>query len=340
MNVLYDIFELTDCPVVITNNNFVITYKNKLAEKLFCGFRRRSKISRYFRNFKNDTDFSLINELDIETGTQFMRALVLPTQENTLIFLFFTIFAFTDAEKLISYVREKYSGDFMEFYCTAFRQYEKMQSVSGFAKHNIPERAYAELLSLTSFFAEKPVFMQEESYNIAELIETISRKISKRLSVFGLKTASAEILEDDCYAKINLRIFCFVIFRMFYMAFRLSDNGKVQIKVDAPRYSSVEICVFTETNLPLKREESGNFASLEELFPEFSFEFDILKRMGFFDNTLCFSKSGSKLKLRYILKRSSALTLLAEDTELRKKRINTVINGAFAQIKGLFSKKQ
>ena len=91
MNILYDIFELADFPVVITDKNFVITYKNGLAAKLFCGFRRRSKISRYFRNFKNEVDFSVINELDIETGTQFMRALVLPTDENTLIFRFWRL---------------------------------------------------------------------------------------------------------------------------------------------------------------------------------------------------------------------------------------------------------
>ncbi len=341
MNILYDIFELTDCPVVITDKNFVIKYKNGLAAKLFCGFRKRSKISRYFRNFKNDVDFSITNELDIETGTQFMRALVLPIDENTLIFLFFTLFAFTDAKKLLSYVREKYLGDFIDFYCTACREYAEMQTRDGFAKHTIPERAYAELLSLTSFFAEKPFFMQKEAYNISELIEIITRKISKRLSVFGLKAASAEILEKDCYAKINLPIFCFVIFRMFYMAFRLSDTGKVQISIDAPRYSSIEICVFTQTSLPLKSEENGDFASLAKLFPEFSFEFDIFKRTGFFDNMLCFSQSGSKLKLRYTIKRdiSSSITLRAGDAELRKKRINAAINSAFAQIKSLLSKK-
>lgn len=341
MNILYDIFELADFPVVITDKNFVITYKNGLAAKLFCGFRRRSKISRYFRNFKNEVDFSVINELDIETGTQFMRALVLPTDENTLIFLFFTLLAFTDTAKFLAYVREKYSGDFIDFYCNACREYSEMQTCNRFVKHNIPERAYAELLSLMSFFAEKPLFIQEEVYNVSELIETIASKISKRLSVFGLKSASAEILEKDCYAKINLRIFCFVIFRMFYMAFRLSDTGKVQISVDAPRYSLIEICVFTETNLRLEQKENGDFTSLEEIFPEFSFEFDIFKRTGFFDNMLCFSQSGSKLKLHYNIKRdiSSALTLRAGDTELRKKRINAAIDSAFAQIKSLFSKK-
>jgi hypothetical protein len=279
--------------------------------------------------------------LDIETGTQFMRALVLPTRENSFIFLFFTLFAFTDSEKLISYVRENYSSDFIDFYCAACREYTENRAYEGFAKRAVSERAFSELLALTSFFAEKPAFMQAEAYNISELVEVITSKIAKTLPAFGLKATAAEILEKDCYAKINLRLFCFVIFRMFYMAFRLSDSGKVQISLDTPRYSYIEICISASTSLCIKSSENSDFTSLAELFPEFSFEFDILKRMGFFDNMLCFSQSGSNVKLRYTIKRdtASALTLRAGDAETRKKRIKSAVNSAFAQIKSLLSKK-
>lgn len=340
MNVSYDIFELADCPVVITDKNFVITYKNSLASKLFCGFRRRSKISRYFRNFKNDVDFSLINELDIETGTQFMRALVLPVSEDALVFLFFTLFTFTNSEKMLTYVREKYSGNFFDFYCSAFREYTEMCAPGGFAKHSIPERAFSELLSLTSFFREKPSFMQTEVYNISELIEVITKKIAKTLPAFGLRTADAEILERDCYAKINPRIFCFVIFRVFYIAFRLSSTGKVRISLDTPRYSNIEICVSTHTDAPSKSSDSGDCDYLAKLFPEFSFEFDILKRTGLLDNTLQFCQSGSDLKLRYTIKRDygTSLSLRAGNAEIHQKRINAAVNTAFAQIKKLLSK--
>lgn len=342
MNVSYDIFDLADCPVVITDKSLVITYKNGLAAKLFCGFRRRSKISRYFRNLKNDVDLSAINVLDIETGTQFMRALVLPADENTRVFLFFTLLAFTNSEKLLTYARENYSGDFIDFYCTAFREYAKMQNADSFARHRIPERAYSELLTLLSFFAEKPFFMQEETYNVSELIEIISDKISKRLSVFGLKAASAEIAEKDCYAKINIRIFCFLVFRMLYMAFRLSGTGSVQISLDSSRYSHIEICVSTRTDRIYEEAENGNFALLANIFPEFSFEFDVLKRMGFFDNILFFSQRGSKLNLRYTLKRdiSSSFILRAGGAEIFKKRIDKAVNSAFAQIKHLLSKNK
>jgi hypothetical protein len=339
MNISYDIFELTDCPVIITDKDLVITYKNRLVTKLFCGFRKRSKISRYFRNFKNDVDFSDINELDIETGTQFMRALVLPIGENTLAFLFFTLYAFTDSKKLIEYVREKFSGNFIDFYCAACREFTE----SKLATRNIPERAFSELLSLTYFFSEKPVFMKTEVYNIAEILEGISSKTAKSLSVFGLSTSLAEIPEKDCYASINLRLFCFIVFRMLYMAFRLSGTGRVQISLDAAHYSSLEICISTHAvkDLPITDERSGSFAALAEVFPVFSFEFDIFKQSGFFDNMLTYSFCNSTLKLRYTLKRETGatLTLRSQGEAFSRKRIASEISATIAQIKKLLSEK-
>ena len=153
-------------------------------------------------------------------------------------------------------------------------------------------------------------------------------------------SADAEILERDCYAKINLRIFCFVIFRVFYIAFRLSSTGKVRISLDTPRYSNIEICVSTHTDAPSKSSDSGDCDYLAKLFPEFSFEFDILKRTGLFDNTLQFCQSGSDLKLRYTIKRDygTSLSLRAGNAEIHQKRINAAVNTAFAQIKKLLSK--
>ncbi len=340
MNISYDIFDIADCPVIITDKNFTIIYKNNLASKFFCGFRKKSKISRHFHNVKNDTDFSEINELDIETGTQFMRALVLPIDENILAFLFFSIYAFTDINKLISYVREHYSGNLMDFYCKAYREYEENVKYGSFAKRNISERAYAELLSLMSFFTEKPVFMQTEVYNISELLQNISKKFSGTLPAFGLQISNLEIEETDCYAKINLNIFCFVIFRMIYMAFRLSDKGKIQISLDSSHYPQLEIYVSTHTNINPDIIKNKDFASLADIFPEFSFEFEIFKKAGFFDNILSFSLDNFVFKLRYNIKcETGFFTLRSEGAETRQKRIDAAISNAFAQIKNLLSNK-
>ena len=333
MNISYDIFELTDCPVILTDKDFTVIYKNRMAAKFFT-FRKRSKLIRHFRNFENGLDFSNINELDIETGTQFMRALVVPLKSGELAFLFFSLYAFTDTKKLLEYVRAKFSGNFIDFYCAAYRA---LTAENNSFCTPIPERAYSELITLISFFAERPIFMQKEIHDLSALMNDISAKIAKSLSVFGLKASVSEIM-PDCYSEINLRSFCFILFRMIYMAFRLSDTGKIQISLNTPRYSIIDICVFTHTKLESQNIKTGDFSSIADVFPEFSFEFDILKQTGFLNNTLSFSLENSTLKLHYLIKRETGpqLTLRTESGELRKKRISLVLSQTLALIKKLF----
>jgi len=341
MNVSYDIFELADIPVIITDGDFVITYKNKLAAKLFCGFRKRSRISRYFRNFKNDVNFSDISELDIETGTQFMRALVLPIGENALAFLFFTLYAFTDTKKLLCYVREHFSGNFIDFYCDAYSVYKNAFAGSSFSGSNASERPYSELLTIMSFFAEEPFFKQEEMYNISELLGNIAAKASRSLSAFGFKPCKALVFEENCYAKVHLRAFCFVVFRMLYMAFRLSDTGQIQISLDSSRFSGTDVCIFTHTKFSQELVDTGNYCSLMKVFPEFSFEFEILKKSGFTDNALYFTLENSTLKLHYKIKCETGLGLFlrSEGEKARKKRETAAVSEMLSITRFLLSKK-
>ena len=83
MNISCDIFELADFPVVTTDKDFVILYKNKIATDAFGRLRKRSKINRYFIN-TNNCDISSPNacELEIETGTQIKRALTFLLYDN------------------------------------------------------------------------------------------------------------------------------------------------------------------------------------------------------------------------------------------------------------------
>lgn len=340
MNLSYDIFELADIPVIVTDGDFVITYKNKLAAKLFCGFRRRSRISRYFRNFKNDADFSAVSELDIETGTQFMRALVMPIGENALAFLFFTVYAFTDTKKLLEYIREKFSANFIDFYCAVYSAC-KNAGRSDFRGGNSSERAYSELLTMMSFFSEETFSLREETFNISELLENITKKASRSLSAFGLNPCKALVFDEDCYAKINLRAFCFAVFRMLYIAFRLSDTGQVQVSLDSSRISGADVCIFTRTSLSPELVNESDFCSLMNVFPEFSFEFDILKKTGFLDNALCFTLENSTLKLHYKIKCETGLGFLlrSESEKERKKRADTAVSEMLSTIRFLLSKK-
>lgn len=340
MNISYDIFELADIPVIVTDRDFVITYKNKLAAKLFCGFRRRSKISRYFRNFKSDTDFSNVSELNIETGTQFMRALVLPIGENALAFLFFSLYSFTDTEKLAQYVRENYSGDLIDFYADVYAAY-KSRGASTFSGSKACELPYAELMRITSLFVKEPFFMQEEICNISEILGMIIAKASRSLSAFGLKPCKAGVFDESCYSTVNPRVFCFVVFRMLYTASRLSDTGQIQISLDSTHPSGTDLCIFTHTELSADLVDTGDYCSLMNVIPEFSFEFDILKRCGFADEALAFTLENSTLKLHYKIKCETGLGFLlrSEGGEARKKRISAAVSDMLSTIRFLFSKK-
>lgn len=340
MDISYDIFDIADFPILLTDKNFIITHKNALAAKLFPKLRKRSKISRHFRNFKDDIDSSDINELDIETGTQFMRALVFPISENLFLFLFFPLYAFTDTKNLLEHIRENFSGNLLDFYCAAYREYKLINSARPFEKANVSERAYSELIYLVSAFSEKPNFMQEEVYNVTEITSSIVRKTASLLAAFGLNISCKESEEKPCFSKINLRYFAFAIFRLIYIAFKLSRTGKIQISVDNSDYFLTDICVYTETAIPSEFIDTSNFYSLIALLPEFSFELAILKKMDLLNNVFSFSIKNSVLKLHYHLKRESGFNFVvrSESPMLRKKRINKVISETLSKIKILLSK--
>ena len=344
MNVSYDIFDLSDFPIIVTDESFIITYKNRLATKFFGSMRKKSKITRYFRNFKNDIDFSIINELDIETGTHFMRALVLPLQKGAFVFLFFTMYPFADTRNLIDYVREKHSGDFIDFYCSAYRKHNELEKSPNFAKTSSGERVFSELAILLSTFAEKPEFFKSEICNISEILEETAKQINKKLSALGAKIASAQISDgakSAAFAKINLRFFAFILFRMISAAIKFSDSRELSISLESHTPYVSDVCVCTKCTLPSETAETGDFYALLRLLPEFSLEFEILKSMGFFEDTLYFTCVNSTLKLHFKLKcdASAGFVLRSEPEESRKRRIKKAIADAIRKTKELFSRK-
>ena len=340
MDISYDIFDMTDFPILLTDKDFIIIYKNSLASKLFGKLRKHSKIIRHFRNFKTDIDFSNINEVEIETGTQFMRALVFPISEKTYLFLFFPIYAFTDTKKLLEHVRKNFSGNLLDFYCTAYKEHKRLEKAHPFEKANLSARAYSELMQLVSSLSEKPEFMQEEVYDIAHIISLICAKASASLAVFGLSIACDDTAQGPCFSKINLRYFTFSIFRLIYMAFKLSANGKIQISVDNSRYFSADICICTETSMPPELAEKSDFYSLAKLVPEFSFELALLEKLDIFNDAFSFTLKNSVLKLHCQIKCESTFNFVvrSESMALRKKRIDKIVSETLGKIKLLLSK--
>ena len=343
MNISYDIFDVADFPIVLTDNNFIIIYKNRLAAKLFGTLRKRSKITRHIRNFKSDIDFSDISELNIETGTQFTRALVLHLGENLFVFSFLSIYAFTSKLELAEHIKSSFGGDFMSFFCTAYKEYAKFESMSKTERANVPERAFPELAFLLSSCASSPL-IKAEVYNIEEIISKIFSKISSSLGAFGLKAAQAESSEGTraiCYAKINLRFFTFIIFRMVYMAFKLSDDGKIYASLDKSNYPIAEITLSARASATAEGLRKNDFSELAKILPEFSFEFSLLQKLGFFDNSLYFTLENSVLKLRYRIKCATGSDFLfrSEPQEIRRRKLDKIIGEFLRKTKLLLSKK-
>ena len=179
MNISYDIFDVADFPIVLTDSNFIIIYKNRLAAKLFGTLRKRSKITRHIRNFKSDIDLSDINELNIETGTQFTRALVLHLGENLFVFSFLSIYAFTSKLELAEHIKSSFGGDFMSFFCTAYKEYAKFESMSKTERANVPERAFPELAKILPEFSFEFSLLQKLGFFDNSLYFTLENSVLK-----------------------------------------------------------------------------------------------------------------------------------------------------------------
>ena len=341
MNITYDIFDLADIPIVVTDENFVITYKNHLAHKLFVNFRKRSKISKHFRNFKNDTDFSNISELDIETGTQFMRALAFSLENKSIVFLFLTLYSFVDSKKFLNHVREKFNGNIFDFYASAYNEHAMIEKMPPHERAKLPVRAYSELLFFLSSYSEKPEFMCKEMYDISEILAEISYETASSLTVFGISATYDEPTHMHCYFKTNLKYFSFIIFRMIYIAIKFSSAGKIHVSLNNEDFSFADICVYTNTSLDDDFSNTRNILELIKLLPEFSFEANLLNKIDMLKDDISFSVHNSVLKIHYKIKCETGFEFIlrSEPKELRQKRISAIISNALLKTKALLSEK-
>ena len=344
MNISYDIFDLVDFPVVITDKNFIITYKNNIACEYFGKLRKRSKITKYLSDYAKNTDFSVISEAEFETGTLIKRALVFE-EKDFVIFFFLSAMQFDSYELLSEYIKEKFDGNCLNFYFLAYKEYLNLQEISNFEKANVPERTYADLLALIRILAGNPSFMQKEGLDLAEIISYTAKRAGESFRALGLKLYCAKIsgeARDFCRANISLCSFLFIVFRLIYSGFKFSADGNLEISINYLHKNHADICVSVRTALKKKDVCGKSFSSLLKMLPEFSFEFDILEKCKMFESDwLSYELENSVLKLHFKVKCETNETLFvrSESAAQRKKRISKAVSVLLCKTKILLSKK-
>ncbi len=343
MNTSFDIFDLVDFPIIVTDKNFIITYKNNIACEYFGKLRKRSKITKYLADFANDTDFSLNSEAEFETGTLIKRALVF-SENDFVVFLFLSAIQFENYSAVADYIKERFAGSFLRFYLSAYKEYSALQAMSGFEKANVPERTYADLLALIRILGENPSFMKKEGLDLAEIVSYTAKRAGNSFRALGLKLYLDKISDktrEFCRADIALDDFLFVIFRLIYSGFKFSADGNLQLSIDYLHTNHADICVRTRTAIKKKDVQGKSFSSLLKMLPEFAFEFDILEKYQLFEqNTLSYELNDSILKLHFKVKCDWGGTLIirSESPEKKKKRLSRAVSVFICQAKSLLSK--
>ncbi len=343
MNISYDIFNLVDFPVIITDKNFIITYKNNIACEYFGKLRKRSKITRYLADYALDLDLSVISEVEFETGTLIKRALVF-AEKDCVLFFFLSAMQFESYSAVSEYIKETFSGNFLDFYFSAYKEYLNLQSMSNFEKANVPERTYADLLALINILGRNPSFMIKDGLDLAEVISYTATRVGNSFRALGLKLYPVKIsskTREFCRANITLNDFLFAVFRLIYSGFKFSADGNLQLSIDYLHTNHADICVSVRTKLKKKDIAGASFSSLLKILPEFAFEFDILEKYKIFEqNTLSYELENSILKLHFKVRcdANETLVIRSESPPKKKKRLSDAVSIFICKTKILLSK--
>lgn len=345
MSVSYDIFDLADFPIIVTNENFVIKHKNNVAAQFFPNFRKGSKIIRHTSGISKNTDFSSLCEIDFQTGTQLKRALVFSHYSGDVFFVFLSRLQLEDGEKLARRIKEAYSGNFWDFYIAAYNEYEQTQNRNVFSQNShAPARLCGDFMLLLKTSFDKPAFMKKEVYDVAELISLISLRVGPSLRALGLKMPMAQISPEAkkfCFCKINLCDFSFIVFRMIYAGFKLSRNGCVNMSLDYLENDTARVSVFTNTTLPDGVFTKDDFSDFVGTMSELSFEFELLRKMELLNTAVTCKIENSVLHIYFTVKCISGLEpfpLRSNPLGIRDERIARNISENISKLKKLLSK--
>ena len=147
MNILYDIFDLVDFPVIVTDSNMMILYKNHHAARYFGKIRKKSKITKYMISGNADIDFLVTHELEIDSGTPIKRALVI-CHEAYRILMFMPCLQFDNHREIVKTLNERFDGDIFKLYMADYKYYAEYKDPLCSGKRKISERGFDELFSL------------------------------------------------------------------------------------------------------------------------------------------------------------------------------------------------
>lgn len=345
MSVSYDIFDLIEFPVIVTNERFVIKYKNFVASKLFSKFRKGSNIMRHSFDDMKNAEISNLSEIELKTGTQLTRALVFSHPSNDIFFVFLSRIQSDDSEKLIKRINEAYKGNFWDFYISAYSEYIASQRAILFHEEaSAPIRLYNDLTLLMNASFSDLSFTKRNVYDIAELVSAISYKVSGSLCSLGLKLTSKFIPTKDqqaCFCRINLNDFTFVVLRMIYIAFKNSNDHCVDLSMHCPNGDSCIIDVSAKTSLGTYVPQTELVDHLKFSLSELSFEFEFLRKTKILDSTVECRIEDSVLHLCFkvhCLSRLDSFTLLSASQTLLNAKLAKFISLNTSKIKYLLSK--
>ena len=158
MNISYDIFELMDFPIAVTDGDFNIVYKNRSAKRCLGKLRKGSKITKYMSCQSGDIDLTSIKETEFDTGTPIKRALVFCSR-GAFVFTFMPCMQFEGYRQISEYIRENFPGDILDFFISSYAEsrYPEVKCA------NVPSRVYADLLKLSRKRIEPIRFSREIS---------------------------------------------------------------------------------------------------------------------------------------------------------------------------------
>ncbi len=344
MSVSYDIFDLIEFPVIVTNERFVIKYKNFVASKLFSKFRKGSNIMRHSFDDMKNAEISNLREIELKTGTQLTRALVFSHPSNDIFFVFLSRIQSDDSEKLIKRINESYKGNFWDFYISAYSEYIASQRAMLFHEEaSAPIRLYNDLTLLMNASFSDLSFTKRNVYDIAELVSAISYKVRHSLCSLGLKLTSKFIPTKDrqaCFGRINLNDFIFVVLRMIYIAFKNSNDRCVDLSMQRLNGDCV-IDVSAKTSLGTDVPQAELVNKLKFSLSELSFEFEFLRKTKILDSTVECMIEDSVLHLCFkvhCLSRLDSFTLLSASQTLLNAKMAKFISLNTSKIKYLLSK--
>lgn len=338
--ICYDIFNLADFPIIITDRNFVIQHKNNIAKRFFSNFRKSSRITLHTDELNKDTDLSEPIEIQFTKGTQFKRALVFLYDDETVFFVFFSNLQLENSKVMLERVKDQFKGNFFDFYTSAYNAYKESQN---YFENSSPIRLLDDLLLLMKVSRDKLSFMNRDIFDMAEVLELVCSKAGSSLASLGFKISAVTMLDNArkfCFCKINIDDFLFVLFKMIYVCLTFSDNKCIAPSLEYCQEGYAKIRLQTKACSKICNDESDAFHIISDL-SELSMEVAVLKKMHAFEKTTSCNIKDGFLNIEFKIQCTTgfdSLLLRSDLTKNRKKATLRAISANISTLKKMLSR--